>query len=177
MTNLPLHFYLRDLIGSCPELPQVVADNPRCGACDQDQHYPPAHNNNNNMSLDCSTHSTSSQHSSRWDSMPKAIMDNRMRYPSRDPVAAVHKNDPRLTLKQPKRTGSFETNFALKDGLLPPRNRGRSSASTASSSSLQSSGSHHRNTIILPTQPRSGVHEILDQAMDELQLNNSPQHV
>lgn len=166
MTNFPLHFYMLELIGDLQEPPEIVEDNAKCG-----RHSEPYGTAlfmmTTAMTMDESAHSTTS-HSSRWDSMPagKTTMNSGLRYPSRETTPNKCSNSSSFTLKPPRRTGSFrggEGQCTLKDSLIRPR---RCLSPPPPSS----------QTMILGTSsptgtPRTtGVHDILNQAMGELQM-------
>jgi hypothetical protein len=154
-----------ELIGDLKELPEIIVDNAKCGC--KNEHYGNGMSvMTTSMTMDVSAHSTTSQ-SSRWDSMPagKTTMNSRSTYPSRGTTPNKCSNSS-FIMKQPRRTDSFcgsEGPFPLKDSLIRPR---RCLSPPPPSSQTQPLGT----SSPLGTPRASCVHDILDQAMGELQM-------
>ena len=168
MVNMALNLFLTTLIGDCQEIPEIIPDNARSRGMGSDA----------SSMMDASGHSTSSMGgSSRWESIPhkdKAV--HCLRRPSREvetpspqrtPATprdgtSTAKHQQHQPLKQPIRTHSFDGISVLKDGMMGRRAGQRSSAVTR----------QDRKAYLVPSSPpgTAGVHEILGQAMKELEL-------
>lgn len=175
MENLPLHFFLANLIEGCQELPEIISDNAKSRGLDNDA--------NGCQMMDGSVHSTGSSlgGSSRWESIPRKDKTvDCPRRPSREaepptPTSSTpdnirHNNHSRtrsMGMKQPTRTRSSDDITVLKDGMAGRRSGQRPS----SGSSVQS-----RKAYLVPSSPTGSagdVQKILDQALVELHLTES----
>lgn len=190
MSNLPLHFFLVDLIEACQDLPDIISDNARCkGMPEVDSE-----------GMDASDHSTSSScsssmgGSSRWESISKKDKaPGCLRRPSREldtpttvpsisaqpaadststhPSQATFKQDRAMKstggMKQPTRTHSFDDITVFKDSNF------RRGGPRPTPGSIQ-----NRKKYLVPTSPTGtttavNMQTILSQAMVELQASSS----